>query len=60
MAPDQTREIPDTIEQITILAAPGAQCYEIGGEGPEEFGAFVRAEIIKWGRVIKESNIKLE
>jgi tripartite-type tricarboxylate transporter receptor subunit TctC len=34
--------------------------YEIAGEGPEEFGAFVRAEIAKWGRVIKESNIRME
>lgn len=36
------------------------QGYELGGEGPEEFAAFIRAEIIKWGKVIKESNIKLE
>lgn len=34
--------------------------YEIAGDGPEEFAAFVRSEITKWGRVIKESNIKME
>ena len=38
-------------------ATPG---YETGGERPDEFGAFVRAEITKWGRVTKESKIKLE
>jgi tripartite-type tricarboxylate transporter receptor subunit TctC len=36
------------------------QGYELGGEGPEEFAAFIRSEILKWGKVIKESNIKLE
>jgi tripartite-type tricarboxylate transporter receptor subunit TctC len=36
------------------------QGYELGGEGPEEFAAFIRSEITKWGKVIKESNIKLE
>ena len=34
--------------------------YEIAGDGPEEFASFVRSEITKWGRVIKESNIKME
>ena len=53
-------------ETVKVLASAAIKAdsatlgYEIGGEGPEEFGAFVRAEIIKWGRVIKESNIKLE
>jgi tripartite-type tricarboxylate transporter receptor subunit TctC len=27
---------------------------------PAEFGAFIRAEIVKWGRVAKEANIKLD
>jgi tripartite-type tricarboxylate transporter receptor subunit TctC len=27
---------------------------------PAEFGAFIRAEIIKWGRVAKEANIKID
>jgi hypothetical protein len=33
---------------------------EIGGERPEEYAAFIRIEIAKWGKVIKDSNIKLE
>lgn len=36
------------------------QGYEVGGESSEEFSAFIRAEIAKWGKVIKDSNIKLE
>jgi tripartite-type tricarboxylate transporter receptor subunit TctC len=33
---------------------------ELGGERPEAFAAFVRAEIQKWGKVIKDANIKIE
>lgn len=33
---------------------------ELGGERPEEFAAFVRAEIQKWGKVIKDAGIKIE
>ncbi len=49
-----------------ILASPAmkaealAQGYEYGGESPEEFLAFIRSESARWGRVIKEANIKLE
>jgi tripartite-type tricarboxylate transporter receptor subunit TctC len=33
---------------------------EVGGESVEEFSAFVKNEIAKWGRVIKEAGIKAE
>jgi len=33
---------------------------QAGGDTPEEFAAFVRAEIQKWGKVIKDANIKVE
>ena len=33
---------------------------ELGGERPEAFAAFVRAEIAKWGKVIRDANIKSE
>jgi hypothetical protein len=36
---------------------PGTQA---GGEPPEEFAAFVRAEIRKWGKVIKDAGIRVE
>ena len=31
-----------------------------GGERPEEFAAYVRSEIERWGTVIKDANIKIE
>jgi tripartite-type tricarboxylate transporter receptor subunit TctC len=45
---------PENREQI--IASGG----EVGGRSPEEFAAFVRAEIGKWGKVIKDAGIKLE
>jgi len=31
-----------------------------GGESPEEFAAFVRGEVQKWGKVIKDANIRAQ
>jgi tripartite-type tricarboxylate transporter receptor subunit TctC len=32
---------------------------QAGGEKPEEFAAFVRSEIQKWGKVVKDAGIKV-
>ena len=34
--------------------------YEIGSDSPASFNQFVKDEIAKWGKVIKEANIKIE
>jgi tripartite-type tricarboxylate transporter receptor subunit TctC len=47
----RTKEVQD--EAATL----GTQA---GGESPEEFAAYVRAEIQKWGKVIKDAGIKIE
>jgi tripartite-type tricarboxylate transporter receptor subunit TctC len=47
----RTKEVQDD------AATLGTQA---GGEKPEEFAAYVRAEIQKWGKVIKEAGIKVE
>ena len=54
------QETAKVLASAPIKADSATLGYEIGGEGPEEFGAFVRSEIARWGRVIKESNIKME
>ena len=33
---------------------------EPGGDTPEEFAAFIRSEMTKWGKVIKDAKIKIE
>jgi tripartite-type tricarboxylate transporter receptor subunit TctC len=46
--------MPDVREKI---AAGGAAA--VGGTS-EDFAAFVRADYAKWGRIVKESGVKLE
>ena len=33
---------------------------QVGGDRPEEFAAYVRSEIQKWGKVIKAANIRIQ
>ncbi len=33
---------------------------QVGGDRPEEFAAYVRSEIQKWGKVIKDANIRIQ
>ena len=53
-------------ETAKILASPTirndsmTQGYEVDAAGPEEYAAYVRAEIAKWGKVITDSKLKLE
>jgi len=34
--------------------------YEISGLGPQEFGAFLRDEVAKWGRIVKIADVRPE
>jgi tripartite-type tricarboxylate transporter receptor subunit TctC len=45
---------PDTRERLATLGA------EAVGSSPEEFRAFVKAEIAKWARLVKEAGLKVE
>lgn len=45
---------PDFRERITNMGA------NVVGSTPEQFGAFMKSESAKWGRVIREANIKAE
>jgi tripartite-type tricarboxylate transporter receptor subunit TctC len=37
-----------------------AQGYDIAGGSPEDFGAFIKREFEKWGRVVRAANVKAE
>ena len=67
LAPVKTpREIIDrlNIEIVKVLRSPDviakvdAQGIGLAGNSPDEFGAFIRAEIEKWAKVIKDAGIK--
>jgi tripartite-type tricarboxylate transporter receptor subunit TctC len=49
-----------TLRQGEIIARLRALSVEVRENAPEEFRAFVAAETQKWGRVVREANIKLE
>lgn len=34
--------------------------YDIIGDSPENFSAYIKAEIVKWGKVVKDSGAKIE
>ena len=46
--------LPDVKEQMAALGAVP------GGDSPQAFGAFVNAESMRWGKIIKEKGIKPE
>ncbi|MBC7780451.1 MAG: tripartite tricarboxylate transporter substrate binding protein [Proteobacteria bacterium] len=43
---------PEAREQLT------AQGYDVAGGSPEDFGAFLKREYEKWGRVVRAANVK--
>jgi tripartite-type tricarboxylate transporter receptor subunit TctC len=45
---------PDVREQITRTGA------EVVGDTPEQFSAYIKTEIVKWGKVIKAASIKVD
>jgi len=63
---------PDTVvrrlhrEVAQILAQPEIRSQlintgsEVGGDPPEEFAAFIRSEVAKWGKVIQDRGIRLD
>jgi tripartite-type tricarboxylate transporter receptor subunit TctC len=51
----RTMQMPDVLEKITAQGSA-----EIVGGPPEQFGAFVRAEIAKWAKIVKESGAKAD
>jgi len=46
--------LPDVIEKLAALGV------EPVADTPEEFGAYIRSEIVRWGDVIHRSNFKVE
>lgn len=47
-------ERPDVKERF------GATDFQIVGAGPERFGAHIRTEIVKWGRIVKATGLRPE
>jgi len=46
--------LPELKDRLVVLGA------EIVASTPQEFGAFLKADIAKWGRLVKDAGIKVE
>jgi tripartite-type tricarboxylate transporter receptor subunit TctC len=46
--------LPAVVQRMTELGA------DPGGGGPEEFARFLRADVEKWLRVVREAGVKPE
>jgi tripartite-type tricarboxylate transporter receptor subunit TctC len=62
------REIVDKMYQEVVKALAQPDVKKIwedqgavpGGQPPAEFGRFVRSEVVRWGKVVKDANIKID
>ena len=52
------REIAQILVQPEIRAQIINTGSEVGGDSPEEFAAFIRSEVGKWGKVIQDRGIR--
>ena len=46
--------LPDVKERLAILGADGV------GDSPQHFAAFIKADIAKWAKVVRDAGIKVE
>ena len=46
--------LPDVRERLTTMGADGI------GNTPQQFTAFIKAEMVKWAKVVKDAGIKIE
>ena len=54
------REIVDILKQKDVAEKLNGQGALPVGDAPEQFAAYIKAEIDKWGAVVRSSNIKVE
>ena len=47
-------KLPDVLERFAALG------LEPVGNSPQEFGAYIRSELAKWAKVVKDANIKVD
>ena len=53
-------ELTKMLDQPDIKAAIAAQSFEILPSNPEQFNGFIKTELVKWAKVVKESGMRIE
>jgi tripartite-type tricarboxylate transporter receptor subunit TctC len=54
------REVVKALAQPDIKKIWEEQGAVAGGQPPAEFGRFVHSEVLRWGKVVKDANIKID
>ena len=54
------REIVDILKQKDVSEKLNQQGALPVGDSPEQFGAYIKTEIEKWGAVVRAANIKAD
>jgi tripartite-type tricarboxylate transporter receptor subunit TctC len=54
------RELVKALNDRVIREQMISTGANVGGERPDEFAAFIRAETVKWGKVIKDAGISIQ
>ena len=54
------QEVVKALNQPDVKAIWEQQGAVAGGQPPAEFGRFVRSEVVRWGKVVKDANIKID
>ena len=62
--PDIVKKLNIEIGKVMRLPEVQERVLSQGGEpatgSPEEFGAFIKAELVKWAKVVKESGAQVD
>jgi tripartite-type tricarboxylate transporter receptor subunit TctC len=53
-------EVLKAIKDPALVAKLAEQSIEVAGSTPEQFGAFIRAEHEKWGKLINDARLNIE
>jgi len=54
------KEVTEILQQPDIRQRILTTNNEPAPDSPEEFDAFIKSEVAKWSKVLKDANIKLE
>jgi tripartite-type tricarboxylate transporter receptor subunit TctC len=53
-------DIGSVVQAAAFKAEATDLGYELGGGSADDFSAYIRSEVTRWGKVIKDGNIKAQ
>ena len=53
-------EVTSMLKQPEMVQRLNEQGFEVVANSPDEAQAFMAAEVVRWGKIVREANIKAE